>query len=487
MGSASAWTPVADTSAWTPVVENNRRMGAAEAIKGLTEGAGDVASGALKSLRHPIDALSSIWHNMQSEADRSAQSLNKGDFLKAAQHAAGVFPVLGPALDSVADAIDDKVDDRELGQRVGRALTMIVAPDAARKALDIAKSAGTAVSTIKRVVTDPDVIREGIKIVPKGAQMLKFHDVIKSAANGSTETAPPVVEEVGGMAMKDLDAFAQKSGFKNYDEVPKDYKASLVNLARTDLAHPKTTPVARAATPAEDLSAAQSPQGLEVPIEQPAAPYRPEITHVGGRPVRPPLRSPAAHSPAVEPAAGVNPEVAAPAAEPNAGGSRTRLDMILDTVKPSQHEVTFDVRDYAEADKSRIIKAAEDRGLNAASDGKHILVRDLGASAEPKTELEYLLERSLNGEKVAEQAKAELNDHLKLEALKKTESIIDKHQTTRALKLGRFLQDYGITPEHIEKMTPEEWQQVGSVAEVENPSATTIEKTKALLKMGQAE
>lgn len=106
-------------------------------------------------------------------------------------------------------------------------------------------------------------------------------------------------------------------------------------------------------------------------------------------------------------------------------------------------------------------------------------------TAEPKSEMEDLLERSLNDEKVTEQAKAELNDHLKMEALQKTAQIIDKNQTARALKLGRFLQDYGFTPEHIQTMSPEDWAKVGDVAEVTNPSETTIQKTKDLLNMGK--
>lgn len=120
------------------------------------------------------------------------------------------------------------------------------------------------------------------------------------------------------------------------------------------------------------------------------------------------------------------------------------------------------------------------RGLTDASTPEPL-------TAEPKSELEDLLERSLNNEKVTEQAKAELSEHLKLESLKKTVDIIDRNQTQRALKLGRFLQDHAIQPEHIERMTPEEWQSVGALAEVDSPSATTIQKTKDLLKMGQPE
>ena len=55
---------------------------------------------------------------------------------------------------------------------------------------------------------------------------------------------------------------------------------------------------------------------------------------------------------------------------------KTKLDLMLDALLDSpQQEITFDVRDYTEIDKARII--AEKRGLDASSDGKWILVRKI--------------------------------------------------------------------------------------------------------------
>ncbi len=62
---------------------------------------------------------------------------------------------------------------------------------------------------------------------------------------------------------------------------------------------------------------------------------------------------------------------------------KTKLDLILDRVKPGKHEVTIDVRDYTEAQKKKVIHTAEARGLHAASDGKHILIRDLSQASNP--------------------------------------------------------------------------------------------------------
>jgi hypothetical protein len=57
---------------------------------------------------------------------------------------------------------------------------------------------------------------------------------------------------------------------------------------------------------------------------------------------------------------------------------KTKLDLILDRVSAGKHEVTFDVRDgYTPAQIERIISTARARGLDASSDGKYVLVRDL--------------------------------------------------------------------------------------------------------------
>lgn len=110
-------------------------------------------------------------------------------------------------------------------------------------------------------------------------------------------------------------------------------------------------------------------------------------------------------------------------------------------------------------------------------------VAEEAPAVQHKTDLEDLLERSLKDPVIARTAITELDEHLKAEGLKKAGEIIDKNQVKRALKLGRFLQDYGITPEHIEAMSTEQWHQVGELADVLKPSATTIQKTKDLMSM----
>lgn len=56
---------------------------------------------------------------------------------------------------------------------------------------------------------------------------------------------------------------------------------------------------------------------------------------------------------------------------------KTKLDRILDSVKPREHEVTIDTEGYSSAETGRILDAARERGLSAAYDGRFVLVRDL--------------------------------------------------------------------------------------------------------------
>lgn len=111
---------------------------------------------------------------------------------------------------------------------------------------------------------------------------------------------------------------------------------------------------------------------------------------------------------------------------------------------------------------------------------------------EPKSDLESQLEKSLGLEpnelsEFATAVNAEVDQHLKQEAAKKTAEIVDSHQTKRALKLGKFLQEHEVPLDHIERMTDEDWHTVGELADVKKPSATTIQKTKDLLNMGREE
>ena len=57
--------------------------------------------------------------------------------------------------------------------------------------------------------------------------------------------------------------------------------------------------------------------------------------------------------------------------------AKTKLDLLLDAVKPGQREITFDLEGYTPEQISKVERAAKNRGLDAAFDGRHMLVRDL--------------------------------------------------------------------------------------------------------------
>ena len=72
---------------------------------------------------------------------------------------------------------------------------------------------------------------------------------------------------------------------------------------------------------------------------------------------------------------------------------KTKLDLMLDQVKYGKREITFDVRDWNKSDVDRLISMAETRGLDAASDGKHVLVRDLRGKNKRKGNINWSPER----------------------------------------------------------------------------------------------
>jgi len=57
--------------------------------------------------------------------------------------------------------------------------------------------------------------------------------------------------------------------------------------------------------------------------------------------------------------------------------TKSRLDRLLDRVKPRESEVTIDVRDYTPEQVDRIYAAAAARGLHASGTRRVILIRDL--------------------------------------------------------------------------------------------------------------
>ena len=53
------------------------------------------------------------------------------------------------------------------------------------------------------------------------------------------------------------------------------------------------------------------------------------------------------------------------------------LDLLLDRVKPREHEVTIDTAGFTEKKVDQIIAAAKERGLHVARSRRWVLIRDL--------------------------------------------------------------------------------------------------------------
>ncbi len=72
---------------------------------------------------------------------------------------------------------------------------------------------------------------------------------------------------------------------------------------------------------------------------------------------------------------------------------RSKLDLLLDRVKPGEREVTLDVREFTPEQQQQVIDTAKARGLDASSDGRNILVRDLSKlKEETKTKVAAIKE-----------------------------------------------------------------------------------------------
>jgi hypothetical protein len=56
---------------------------------------------------------------------------------------------------------------------------------------------------------------------------------------------------------------------------------------------------------------------------------------------------------------------------------KTRLDLLLDSVKCGKREVTFDLDDYTLKQAERVQEAARSRGLDVSGTRRWVLVRDL--------------------------------------------------------------------------------------------------------------
>ncbi len=428
--------------------------------------------GAVKGIADVIrdpSKLSDMAHQNAALLDKAKEAYHKGDYTGALFHALNYFLPGGTALDDAGEDFQNGHVARGTAKTLGLASTMVAGakvPAILNSATDVsAPSANSAAATfVKKLAVKAAARTTGIPVGTIHAVLDALTPEAEAAIVPKKSTISiPALRNRPPLRVPDTEQAPAPDATAIASELPSGRKPG--GIANQTPLEPGKPPVAAANTAITEFAkkigfddfASQPGDAQKTILElfkasQEAPRARPFV------PAPKSETSPAVPSPAVEPAAGVVPEVAAPAAEP--------------------------VSKYEQYQKM-------------LSDDHQNIVSLREQTAEPKTELEDLLERSLNGEKVAEQAKAELNDHLKMEALKKTANIVDRNQTRRALELGKLIKDYGIAPEHVESIGPEGWQKLADAAtalrrEVDPhadafspPSETTIQKVKDLLKMGQ--
>lgn len=146
---------------------------------------GDTLAGApgaiAQTITHPLDALKNWRDQSQALHDAAVDSAQQGDYQAAAVHGlnflANIIPGLGKVMDDAASAKTPEDFKAKLGDVVGSALLM----KAGEKAPGIVKGAADKIGGAVDVVTNPDVVRAGVKVLPKGPAAVSLYDAIQKA------------------------------------------------------------------------------------------------------------------------------------------------------------------------------------------------------------------------------------------------------------------------------------------------------------------
>jgi hypothetical protein len=244
-------------------------------------------AGIVHQITHPIDALKNWRDSSQALHDSAVDSFESGDYQAAAAHGvnflANLIPGLGKVMDDAASAKTPQEFKAKLGDVVGSALLMKVG-EAAPGAV---KWAGGKIGGAVDVATNPDVVRAGVKVLPKGPAAVSFYDAIQKARGRAPADAAP--EAAPTPAAPAVDPNAPPEGVPQawWDRLSPPMKQQLRDkLAGAPAAEPDPfirdehgNPLMRKGTedPAE---AAARPPGGPTPLpasRQLAAPGRPPI------------------------------------------------------------------------------------------------------------------------------------------------------------------------------------------------------------------
>lgn len=246
---------------------------------------------------NPVDSVVSMFKGAIGADDLKAikDAAEKGDYKSAAVltgHYLTTNPVQRQA-DAMGQDVERSVRGGDYAGAAGKVLgdaVMLGAPivGEASGAFD---SLANAAGTIKRVATDADVVREGVKVLPKGGQALKLYDAVQAAKNG--KAVPQVYPPAGEPTLP------SSPGAR---EVPPVYPAAANYNPVEGLMRPSAPPAAPfrpgPSVPSEPVMPAVVPARVPPPLYPAAVNYDPQAGLVRPSVVPPPASPVSAVAPA---------------------------------------------------------------------------------------------------------------------------------------------------------------------------------------------
>ncbi len=213
---------------------------------------------------HPLDALQKAHAYTTDAIKRLREADNPKD---AVMSAIGSVPLVGPAGEQIAR----EIDAGQYPEAIGHAAAL-------RLLAEAPGAIGEKASAITKVVTDPAVVREGVKIIPKGAQAINFYDAIQKArgkgpeASGQAPAAAADAPAPEAPSVPDLQPIYDQVAKKNFGVKYADASPGIQDFIRRAVAKDQA-----AAAPSMPVGApAPQPQAAPAPLPEsrqlPAAP-----------------------------------------------------------------------------------------------------------------------------------------------------------------------------------------------------------------------
>ncbi len=245
---------------------HNQAKGIFEMLHGLVD-----PEVAMKIGQGEVDAQVHEWQ-------RAKENYAKGDYVGAMTGALGAaVPILGPFINQTAEKLATE------GKRA-EGVTDIAAPLIAGKIVSKIPDVAEGIGTARAVLSDPAVIRAGVKVLPKGPAMVSAYDTIKGAIDRAkgvetpptpAEAAPAVPSGVDPAVWERLSPELQQQLRAKVAGQPVSSAPASAPLPPRDPSHYGIEP--KAAAPAEELPPS-SDIGVHGGVENTPEPAGPELT-----------------------------------------------------------------------------------------------------------------------------------------------------------------------------------------------------------------